>query len=219
MINVYNESVICDWAEMRGYRFLISASYPYPLKTIRIRILSVQTSLTGVRILSVSVLLTESKKIFPTFSTVDLLVVIHVTACACLARLWRTFKGVVGEASVADTDAYTADDFAAFFKDKVEAVRESTAATPLYDVPYRLTPTIAEWSIVTSEEVEKLIGSALNKTCQLDPAPTWLVKDMHELLSVVTIHLLAVQQITHYWVLPAGFQGSCCLTAPEEKRA
>ena len=58
---------------------------------------------------------------------------------------------------------------AAFFKDKVDAVRESTAATPLYDVPYRLTPTIAEWSIVTSEEVEKLIGCALNKTCQLDP--------------------------------------------------
>ena len=35
----------------------------------------------------------------------------------------------------------------------------------------------------------------------------------------VTIHLLAVQQITHYWLLPAGFQGRCCSTAPEEKRA
>ena len=56
---------------MRGYRFLISASYPYPLQTIRIRILSVQTLLTAIRILSVSVLLTASpKKIPPTFSTV-----------------------------------------------------------------------------------------------------------------------------------------------------
>ena len=53
----------------------------------------------------------------------------------------------------------------------------------MYDVPYRLTPTITEWSIVTSEEVEKHIGSALNKPCQLDPAPTWLVKDMRGLLS------------------------------------
>ena len=98
-------------------------------------------------------------------------------------RLWRTFKSVVGEASTADTDAHTADDFAAFFKEKVDAVRASTAATPLYDVPYRLTPTIAEWNDVTNEEVEKLISSALNKTCQLDPAPTWLVKDMRGLLS------------------------------------
>jgi len=52
-------------------------------------------------------------------------------------RLWRTFKSVVGEASTADTDAHTADDFAAFFKEKVDAVRASTTATPLYDVPYR----------------------------------------------------------------------------------
>ena len=40
---------------------------------------------------------------------------------------------VLGEASTTDTDAHTADDFADFFKDKVEAVRASTAVT-LYDV-------------------------------------------------------------------------------------
>ena len=98
-------------------------------------------------------------------------------------RHWRTFKDVLGDGSTAESDAHTANDFAAFFKDKVEAVRASTAATQLYDVPWRSTPTFAEWSTVTSEEVEKLIGSALNKTCQLDPAPTWLVKDMRGLLS------------------------------------
>ena len=87
----------------------------------------------------------------------------------------------------------------------------------MYDVPYRFMPTIAEWSIVTSEEVEKLIGSALNKTCQLDPAPH--MAGQGHAWTAVTIHLLAVQQITHYWLLPAGFQGSCCSTAPEEKRA
>jgi len=55
-------------------------------------------------------------------------------------RLWWTC--VVGEDSTADTHAHTADDLAAFFEEKVDAVRASTAATPLYDVPYRLTPTI-----------------------------------------------------------------------------
>ena len=43
--------------EMCGYRLLISASYPYQLETIRIRILSVQTLLTAIRILSVSMVL------------------------------------------------------------------------------------------------------------------------------------------------------------------
>ena len=36
---------------------------------------------------------------------------------------------------------------------------------------------------MTTDEVEKLIGSSSCKTCQLDPVPTWLVKDMKALLS------------------------------------
>ena len=48
-------------SEMRGYRCLISTSYPYPFKTIRIRILSVQMSLTAIRILTVSVVLSMAR--------------------------------------------------------------------------------------------------------------------------------------------------------------
>jgi len=68
---------------------------------------------------------------------------------------------------------------------KVDAVRASTAVTPVYGVPYRSTPspTIAKCSDVNSEEVEKLISSAPRKTYQADPAPTWLMKDMRKLLS------------------------------------
>ena len=40
-----------------------------------------------------------------------------------------------------------------------------------------------EWVAVTTDEVERLINAAPNKTSQLDPAPTWLVKDMRGLLS------------------------------------
>jgi len=36
---------------------------------------------------------------------------------------------------------------------------------------------------VTADEVEKLIGSSLNKTCQLDPVSTWLVKDPSGILA------------------------------------
>ena len=34
-----------------------------------------------------------------------------------------------------------------------------------------------------------------------------------------TVHLLAVQQVSHHWLLPAGVQGSCRSTTPEENRA
>jgi len=40
-----------------------------------------------------------------------------------------------------------------------------------------------EWKTVISLEVEKLISSSSNKTCQLDPAPTWLIKVLRSLLS------------------------------------
>ena len=82
-----------------------------------------------------------------------------------------------------DTDLHTADEFAAFFKDKVESVRASTDSTPLYDVSSRTTSTLEHFAPLTVDEVEKLIGSAPCKTCQLDPAPTWLVKEMRTLIS------------------------------------
>jgi len=51
------------------------------------------------------------------------------------------------------------------------------------ETAYKATPTLEEWTAVTSDEVEMLISSALCKSCQLDPAPTWLVKEMRTLLS------------------------------------
>jgi hypothetical protein len=53
----------------------------------------------------------------------------------------------------------------------------------MQNVPETAAYTINEWEMVTPGEVEKMIASALNKTCQLDPAPTWLVKECRALLS------------------------------------
>ena len=52
-------------------------------------------------------------------------------------RLWNTLHAVLGETRSEDVDAHTADEFAAFFRDKVASVRAACASTPLYDVPYR----------------------------------------------------------------------------------
>jgi len=112
------------------------------------------------------------------------------------SKLWRTFKGVLGDAPLADSDVHTADDFTTFFNDMVDAVRASSAVTPLYDVPHRTTTTTTEWRDVTSEEVEKLISAAPNKMCQFDPVPTWLVKDMHGLLATFLSMLFNISLTT-----------------------
>ena len=87
-------------------------------------------------------------------------------------RLWQTFHEVLGEPTGEDTDAHTADEFAAFFTDKVELVRASTMSTPTYNVLHRSTPTLEKWTLVTTDEVLKLISSSPCKICQLDPVPT-----------------------------------------------
>ena len=74
-------------------------------------------------------------------------------------RLWRTFRGVLGEAPCDETGPYSAEDFASFFRDKVDGVRASTSS-PIYDVPLRATPTLAEWTPVSPDETEKLISAA-----------------------------------------------------------
>jgi len=98
-------------------------------------------------------------------------------------KLWRTFNSVLGDINTDETSELSADQFVTFFQDKVDSVRSSTESTPLYDVPYRSTRTLDELTPVTVDEVNKLIGSAPCKTCQLDPAPTWLIKDNSGLLA------------------------------------
>ena len=50
-------------------------------------------------------------------------------------KLWRALHGVLGDATTEETGTRTADEFATYFKDKIDSVRESTASTPLFDVP------------------------------------------------------------------------------------
>ena len=69
-------------------------------------------------------------------------------------RLWRTFHDILGEESRDETGCHSADDTASFFKDKVNGVRASTASTPVYDVPYRATPTLENWTAVTAEGIQ-----------------------------------------------------------------
>ena len=79
---------------------------------------------------------------------------------------------------------HTADDFAEFFANKVDSVRQSTSSTPKYEVPHTARHVLDEWAAVTISDVEKLISSAVSKTCQFDPAPTWLIKECLSLIHI-----------------------------------
>jgi len=85
----------------------------------------------------------------------------EIAACAGDSKkLWNVFHAALGEKCSVDTDLHMPDEYAAFFKDKVEPVRASTDSTPLYEVPFRMTSTLDHFTPVTVEEVDKLIGSS-----------------------------------------------------------
>jgi len=100
-------------------------------------------------------------------------------------KLWQTMSGIMGEKPTGQCENgdCTADDFAKFFADKVDSIRTEAASTPPHHSTDTASHVISDWKPVSALEVEKLIGSSRNKTCQLDPAPTWLIKDHRSLLS------------------------------------
>ena len=57
---------------------------------------------------------------------------------------------------------------------------------------------------MSPDETEKLISAAVNKTCDLDPAPTWLVKEMRGLLAPFITLLFNKSLITGCF--PAAFK-------------
>ena len=78
----------------------------------------------------------------------------------------------------------TADGFAQFFQQKIEAVRAAIAlSSPPAAANNTATELFNSWTQVLPDEVVWLIGQALNKICQLDAAPTWIVKEFSGLLA------------------------------------
>ena len=65
----------------------------------------------------------------------------------------------------------------------MRSVRRLTASTPLQQISATASHSLHDWTPVTPSDIVKLIGAAANKTCQLDPVPTWLVKRFSSLLA------------------------------------
>ena len=119
-------------------------------------------------------------------------------------QLWRTFSDITGNKSSRCDVEHSVNDFANFFAEKVESVRKSTATTPLQHIPVTCHSSLSCWTLVTITDVIKLINAAPAKTCQLDPAPTWLVKKFSSQLAPF-ITLLINSSLT-LGIFPAKFK-------------
>ena len=83
----------------------------------------------------------------------------------------------------AKCSSLSADEFAKFFKQKVETVRAATATALSLPTASTASSFVDHWSRVQPDEVVKLISRSPNKSCLLDPVPTWIVKEFSSLLA------------------------------------
>ena len=98
-------------------------------------------------------------------------------------KLWRSVSTILGEPAkqTATHSTFSAAEFLTFLEQKVETIRSDTAGS----APPIFTPTDCSFSSFTpctQQFVRNLIGSAPSKSCELDPAPTFLIKEFLDTL-------------------------------------
>ncbi len=84
-----------------------------------------------------------------------------------------------------------ANDFNEFFDGKIQTIRDNLDSTQnsitLKPEITKYTQQLTEFRLLSQEEVKKLISTSANKHCELDPIPTWLLKEcIDDLLPLIT---------------------------------
>ncbi len=104
-------------------------------------------------------------------------------------KLWNSINRILhrNEASPlpdCSDKADLANSFGTYFKDKITKIRTAFSLDDptAQSKPDYTPPPLTAFTPATEEEVRKLISSSPNKSCDLDPCPTSLVKDCIDLL-------------------------------------
>ena len=83
------------------------------------------------------------------------------------------------------------EQFADYFSDKIKSIRDQFCSSILstYSDDQDISPCsiLSSFRPATEKEVTLLLGKSASKSCELDPLPTWLLKNcLNELLPIIT---------------------------------
>ena len=94
-------------------------------------------------------------------------------------KLWNTLSSVMGKKKRSIIqENLTAELFLNGFSDKVSGVRSSTSGSPAPEFSNFVGNPLSQFSTVDQSFIDNLIRQSPNKSCSLDPIPTWLVKNL-----------------------------------------
>ena len=107
-----------------------------------------------------------------------------VNSCGRNPRaLWRAVNTLLQPPSQCTSEKLTADHFARFFRGKVDNIRTSTTSADPPTIATRQVPPLGCFKPATVTEIVSLLKKAPAKSCELDPIPTWLLKDLAPLIA------------------------------------
>jgi hypothetical protein len=99
--------------------------------------------------------------------------------------LWSKLRPLLQPES-GSTSQLTADEYAQFFSDKIERIRASTAVASPPVIEDRFIPEVLSvFQPATADEIAIILNRSQAKQCQLDPAPSWLIKRASDILAPV----------------------------------
>ena len=104
-------------------------------------------------------------------------------------KMWKTISTILGMTTSSDNavTGLTEQSLMDFFNKKIESVRQSTGGTQVQSSLPAATMFLDTFQTYTPDEIGKIILSVPSKSCQLDPLPTYILKEfLQELLPYIT---------------------------------
>ena len=102
-----------------------------------------------------------------------------------LYALVNSLTGVPGKINpLSECDSYEqlAEDFADHFMTKIKNICDNLDIFPKYNPPIRQTPELTQFNGLTMDEVQEIVNNVQAKTCNSDPIPTKVLKEISPLL-------------------------------------
>jgi len=115
-------------------------------------------------------------------------------------KLWSSLNTVLGRggASKASTSGLSAQGFSKFFVDKTVDVVKLTSNAPPPTINHTAATSFSSFKMLSTADIEKMIIASPNKQCDLDPAPTWLIKRHVTSLAPVIAYICNRSLTEHY---------------------
>ena len=134
-------------------------------------------------------------------------------------KLWRSLSSVLRKEKpkLPDSEELSAERFSEAFQAKLDRVRSATAAAPppTFEGPCCLS-NLEDFKLLDDAAVRRFISSAACKFCELDPAPTWIIKKYANELSPFIVKLFNTSLTTDQWCI-SNFPELCpCDSSSQE---